>query len=46
MYVGACHLRQYPEFRRSMVLISMHIVSDVYLGMVFAMSAGIYFTDD
>ena len=25
-----------------MVLIAMHVVSDVYLGMVFAMSAGIY----
>lgn len=46
MYVGSCHLRQYAEFRRSMVMISMHIVSDVYIGMVFAMSAGIYMVQE
>ena len=41
------HLRQYPEFRRSMILISAHIVSDVYLpGYGLCRHAGIYFTTE
>ena len=41
MYVGACHLRQYRRFQYSVVLIASHIISDVYLGMAWAMMAGV-----
>jgi hypothetical protein len=35
-YVGLCHLREFPRYKLSIVLIGGHIVSDVYLGMIFA----------
>ena len=44
-YVGNCHLKQYPRVRRSLFVLAAHIVSDVYLGMVFAMEGGIYDLD-
>ena len=44
-YVGNCHLKQYPRVRRSLCMIAAHIISDVYLGMVFAMRGGIYYLD-
>ena len=34
-YIGCCHLREYPRFRWSIILICAHIVSDVYLGILF-----------
>ena len=33
-YVGACHCKEFPRFRVSIVLIGAHIVSDVYLGIL------------
>ena len=40
-YVGTCHISQFPRFRRTMVVISSHVVSDVYLGMLLASIAGV-----
>ena len=40
-YVGTCHLSQFPRFRRTMVVVSSHVVSDVYLGMLLASIAGV-----
>lgn len=33
-YVGYSYLEQYPGMKRSLFVISAHIISDVYLGMV------------
>jgi len=45
-YVGTACLKQYPRTRRALFFIAAHIISDVYLGMVFAMEGGIYFADE
>lgn len=31
-YVGTCHIAQYPRFRRTMVTVATHVVTDVYVG--------------
>jgi hypothetical protein len=41
-YVGSALLKQYPNTRRRVLYVAAHIISDVYLGMVFAMEGGIY----
>jgi hypothetical protein len=42
IYCGTAVLKQYPNTRRRLLFVAAHIISDVYLGMVFAMEAGIY----
>ena len=37
IYVGACYLKDYLRFRFSAFFIETHIISDVYLVMLFAM---------
>ena len=46
IYVGTACLKQYQRTRRALSFIAAHIISDVYLGMVFAMEGGIYFADE
>ena len=43
MYVGACYLKDYPRFTLSAALIETHIISDVYLGMLFVMISKLNF---
>jgi len=31
-YVGTCHISQYPRFRRTMLVVSSHVCTDVYIG--------------
>lgn len=42
IYCGTALLKQYPNTRRRLLYVAAHIISDVYLGMVFAMEGGIY----
>ena len=43
LYVGTALLEEYPRLRLSFLIIAAHIISDVYLSMVFAMEGGFYF---
>ena len=40
--LGSALLREHPSTRRRLLFVAAHIISDVYLGMVFAMEGGIY----
>jgi hypothetical protein len=31
-YVGTCHIAQYPRFRRTIITVSTHVVTDIYVG--------------
>ena len=46
IYVGNACLKQYPRTRRALLFVAAHIISDVYLGMCFAMEGGIYDSDE
>lgn len=38
-YVGQCHFAEYPRFKVSIMFVSAHIVSDVYLGILLTKQA-------
>ena len=40
-YVGTSHMTQYPRFRRTMLVVSTHAVTDLYLGVLFVSIAGV-----
>lgn len=46
LFVGAAVRKEYSRLRISLLLIAAHIISDVYLSMVFAIEGGFYFTDE
>ena len=46
LFVGVAVRKEYSQLRISLLLIAAHIISDVYLSMIFAIEGGFYFTDD
>lgn len=45
LYVGEALIAEHPRFGVSMLVIAAHIISDVYLSMMFGMEGGLYFTN-
>ncbi len=46
LFVGAAVMKEHSHLRISLLLIAAHIISDVYLSMIFAIEGGFYFIDD
>ena len=44
-FVGTCHVKQYPRFVRTMVVVATHVITDVYLGMLFLAVGGVMMVD-
>jgi hypothetical protein len=40
-FIGTCHMKQYPRFVRAMVVVATHVLTDVYLGMLFMAVGGV-----
>ena len=43
LFVGHMLREEHPRLKHAMVLIAAHIISDVYLSMIFALEGGLYF---
>lgn len=46
LFVGAAVRKEHSRLRVSLLLIAAHIISDVYISMIFAIEGGFYFIDD